>query len=395
MSLNALYILSLLLPLVLLPMVLPSFVLMAHRKRITDGPSQRKHQEKPVAVMGGTLIMLVVGVTSVVINLFYDITPLFPVVCVMFMLYIFGMMDDTIGLTWKSKLILQMFAITLLYFGSDYGVHSLYGFFGLEMLESWQSFPITLFCGLMLLNAVNFADGIDGLASAIGILVGVIMGYWHMRHGFEIQTFISLIMVGVMFSFYIFNVFSERYKIYMGDSGSLVLGLFIYVLVCDDKISMLDGSFLADNYSLSFVMAVLSYILFDLTRVVLLRMIHRKAPYEGDRTHLHHIYVDMGMNHFMATNVILLSNIAVIAVWFVTAVVGMLVVPQLLLTLLAGVVFIWSPYFVIYNLRNKHISRYIALSNSFRKTSVHIDVFVDFVGHLIDGKPKKRIISKK
>lgn len=401
MSTEILYLLSFLLPLVLIPFVLPAYVLMGHRKRITDNPGVRKLQNQPVAVMGGMPIMLVICITSLVVNIFFDISSLFPVLCVMFMLHIIGMLDDSIGLTWKYKLMLQSLAVVLLFFGSNYGIHFFYGSFGLETLSPWVSFLVTLFCGVFILNAVNFADGIDGLASAIGVMTGLMMGYWHMRHGFEIQTILSLIVAGVMVAFFVFNVFSERYKSYMGDSGSLVLGLFIYIIVSNDSISRLDGSFLADNYIFSFIVATLSYVLFDMIRVVALRLFHHKPPYEGDRTHLHHIYADMGLNHLLSTLVIILTNLLVVCVWGVTAVVGMPFVPQLLATLVAGAVLIWSPYFVLTFFRDRRKQKYEAISTRCKKVSAGVDAFVSLVGGIIDGKSsmnkknKQKITDKR
>lgn len=387
---NTIYLLSFLIPLVLTPMVLPAFELMAYRKRITDGPGPRKRQSRPVPLMGGTVMMLVICATSVVINLFYDITPLFPVICVMCMLYICGMMDDTIGIGWGCKLILQIIAVLMLYLGTNYGIYSVYGIHLLENLSPLMSGVLTVFCGVMILNAVNFSDGIDGLASAFGVMVGIVMGYWHIRHGFVTQAIISFIMVGVMSSFFCYNVFSKRYKSYMGDSGSLVLGLFIFIAVTNDRLFMLSGSFLADSYSFSFIIALLSVMIFDLIRVVVLRVLRHKVPYEGDRTHLHHLYVDMGMNHLMATVLLLLSNLAVIGVWFVSAIMGMPILPQLLLTILGGVVFVWLPFFQIVYLRRKHPSRYDKISSRFRKIASHVDCFVEFMGRVIDGRWSKK-----
>lgn len=387
---NTIYLLSFLIPLVLTPMVLPAFELMAYRKRITDGPGPRKRQSRPVPLMGGTVMMLVICATSVVINLFYDITPLFPVICVMCMLYICGMMDDTIGIGWGCKLILQIIAVLMLYLGTNYGIYSVYGIHLLENLSPLMSGVLTVFCGVMILNAVNFSDGIDGLASAFGVMVGIVMGYWHTRHGFVTQAIISFIMVGVMSSFFCYNVFSKRYKSYMGDSGSLVLGLFIFIAVTNDRLFMLSGSFLADSYSFSFIIALLSVMIFDLIRVVVLRVLRHKVPYEGDRTHLHHLYVDMGMNHLMATVLLLLSNLAVIGVWFVSAIMGMPILPQLLLTILGGVVFVWLPFFQIVYLRRKHPSRYDKISSRFRKIASHVDCFVEFMGRVIDGRWSKK-----
>lgn len=393
MYVNILYLLAFLIPLVLVPMVLPAFVLMAHRKRITDGPSPRKRQSQPVAVMGGTVMMLVICITAVIINLFFDLTPLFPVLCVMFMLYIFGMMDDSIGLLWGFKLFLQACAVLLLYFGSKYGVHVFYAIPFLDNMSPWLSCLLTLISGLLLLNAVNFSDGIDGLAAALGVLAGLTMGYWHARHGFVTQAILCYIMVGVMTGFFFFNVFSKRYKSYMGDSGSLVLGLFIFIAVCDDNFSTLDGSFLADNYSFSFVISVLSVMLFDLVRVVLTRILSRTPPYKGDRTHLHHIFVDMGMNHLMATVHLVIINMVVIGVWFLTANTGMPVLPQLMITIATGILLVWTPFFVIVYFRDKRPSVYSNFSSRCNRISLRVDRIVDIGQHIIDRRSKKNKAS--
>lgn len=387
-----LYILSLLLPMIAMPIVLPMVVLMARRKRLTDNPNARKIQNRPVAVMGGTVIMLVVCISSIVINVFYDLSGLFPVMCVMMILYIFGMLDDNIGLSWRFKLLMQLFAILLLFFGGNYGVDSLYGLFGLEDLPVWAACLLTLYTGLLLLNAVNFADGIDGLASGLGVLAGAVMGYWNVRHGFTTQAILSFTIVGAMSSFFVFNVFSERYKMYMGDSGSLVLGLFIFMTACPDSYYAADNTFLVDRYFVSFLVALLSAMIFDLFRVVIVRVLKGKSPFAPDRTHLHHVYVGAGMNHLLATNKIVLQNIAVLIVWYFTAITGMNVALQSCIVIFAGVVFIWGPYFYLDYIKNNNVSRYIKLCRRCERFSKRLDVFGGWIRRILDGR-RKQIIS--
>ena len=389
---DLLYILSFLIPMMMMPVVLPMVVLMARRKRLTDNPNARKIQDRPVAVMGGTVIMLVICISSIVINVFYDLSGLFPVMCVMMILYIFGMLDDNIGLTWQFKLLMQIFAILLLFFGGNFGVDSLYGLFGLENMPMWAACLLTLFAGLLLLNAVNFVDGIDGLASGLGVLAGVVMGYWNVRHGFTTQAILSFTIVGAMASFFVFNVFSERYKMYMGDSGSLVLGLFIFMMACPDSYYASVSSFLVDRYFVSFLVALLSAMIFDLFRVVIVRMLNGKTPFHPDRTHLHHAYVDAGMSHLLATIKIVLQNIAVLAVWYFTAALGMNVALQYLIVIAAGVVFIWMPYFCLDYLKTKRLSCYTKISNRCMRRSDSLEVLSRWVRGIIDGR-RKQIVS--
>ncbi|MBP5547702.1 MAG: undecaprenyl/decaprenyl-phosphate alpha-N-acetylglucosaminyl 1-phosphate transferase [Bacteroidales bacterium] len=386
MSINLLYGFAFLIPFMIMPMVLPMVVLMAQRKKLTDSPNARKFQSMPVAVMGGMVIILLISISFLVMNVFYDLTTLLPAFCVMTILFVFGMLDDIILLSWQFKLILQVFSVLLLFFGGNYGLNSLFGLFGIYTLPLGVALVLTLFIGIMLLNAVNFVDGIDGLASGLGILVAFVMGYWNSRHGFVAQAITSYTMVGVMSSFFIFNVFSQRYKMYMGDSGSLVLGLFIYCSACPDPFGSAMGGFLADNYFISFMLSLLSAMVFDLVRVALVRVLKRKSPFHPDRSHLHHVFVDAGMSHFLATVLIMLLNSLVILVWYITSSAGMQVGLQFFVVIAAGIVFLWMPYFLIANARDKRSRRYTVFSIRCVRVSKKIDIFYYFMRRLIDGR---------
>lgn len=387
-------ILSVLLPFVFMPIVLPMVVLMANRKRLMDNPDARKTQKRPVAVMGGTVIMLVICITSIILNLFYNISNLFPAMCVMMILYIFGMLDDNIGLSWQFKLGMQIFVILLLFFGGNYGINSLYGMFDIYSLPMWCACLLTVFVGLLLLNAVNFADGIDGLASGLGVLASLTMGYWNLRHGFVTQALQSFTVVGVMASFFLYNVFSKRYKMYMGDSGSLVLGLFLFLSICQDPYYLADDAFIVDSYFLSFIIALFSAMLFDSVRVVIMRALKGNSPFEPDRSHLHHAYVDAGMSHLLATIKIVLNNMAVIAVWYFTAKAELSEVLQLAIVLSVGVVFIWVPYFMLEYLKNKSVDRYILITRRCRRRSEVLNNFSNLIQRLVDGRRRQTHIAK-
>lgn len=383
MSIELLYLLSLVIPILLVPVLLPMVMLMAQRKRLTDAPNARKAQDRPVAVMGGMVIMLVICATLIFVNVFYDITLLFPAVCVMVILFIFGMLDDIIGLSWQFKLMLQVAFILMLYYGGNYGVDSLYGLFGIDAVPGWASLLLTIFSGLMILNAVNFVDGIDGLASGLGMLAAFFMGYWNVRHGFMTQALLSYTMTGVLFAFFLYNVFSERYKMYMGDSGSLVLGLFVFISVCPDYQYALE-EFLVDNYFVSFLVALLSAMLFDLFRVAGMRALNGKSPFQPDRTHLHHVYVDAGMSHLVATGKIVFSNLVMIVVWYLTASSGMRVGLQYFLILIVGLFLFWGPYFYLVSIRERRPERYAVISKRCTRRSKRLESVSNFITNVID-----------
>ena len=93
-------------------------------------------------------MVLALCITLVIMNLFYSVNDMMPAICVMVIFYIFGMLDDMIGLSWQMKLMLQVLSIALVYFGGDYGVNSLYGLFGIEETPWWLALLLTLFTGL-------------------------------------------------------------------------------------------------------------------------------------------------------------------------------------------------------------------------------------------------------
>jgi len=389
MSIEFLYSIAVFIPFVLMPLFLPMVVLLAHRKNLTDAPNGRKLQSMPVAVMGGTAILLVVSITALIINIFYDISYMYPVYCMMVVMYIFGIVDDNVGLSWQYKAVLQLFAIILLLVGTNYGVHSLYGLFGIEEIPLWLTYLLSIFVGLLIFNAINFADGIDGLASGLGIMVSFVMAYWNIRHGFVPHALLSFTIAGALIAFFTYNVFSRRYKIYMGDSGTLLLGVFIYISVCTNSYNSLDGTYLADNYHISFVLALLSAMIFDFFRVVFTRILGGHAPVEADRQHLHHIFVDAGMSHFLATLVIIFLNVIVLLAWHLTASNGMNITLQLFVVIAVGIVMIWSPYFYISHLRDKRIYKYNKLKKRFLLASSHADIIYNFINRIVDGRRAK------
>jgi len=383
-TVNLLYWISFLVPLLVMPIVLPLVVLMAHRKRLTDMPNSRKLQSQPVPVMGGTVIMLAVCTTCIVLNVIFSISGLFSAMCVMMMLYIFGMLDDNIGLSWQFKFVLQILSVLLLFFGGDYGVHSMYGLFGLGDLPYMWSCLVSLFVGLLLLNAVNFSDGIDGLASGIGVLSGLVIGYWNVRHDELLPAMLSFCMVGAMAGFFMYNVFSSRFKMYMGDSGSLVLGFFIYTLTCTNVYVGDGANMLADRYMWSFFIAVLSYIIFDLIRVASMRVLHGKSPFQPDRTHLHHMYVDLGNTHLMATFIIIMNNILVIGIWYLTATMEIAVEWQSLLTIVSAMAVYWLPYAIVTWHRNNRPEAYARMQSRIRRISAWVVRFEEFMSSVVD-----------
>lgn len=381
-----LYIIAFVIPLLLVPMLMPLIALMAHRIKLTDNPNFRKLQRNPVAVMGGMVVVGVICFTLVCMDMFVSMDRLFPAMCVIVILFVVGMVDDTLDLKYSSKLVLQIFIVTLLFIGGRYRATDLGGFLGIHELPLIASYFLSLFLGLYYINALNFIDGIDGLSSGLGALSSAFIALWCVQHGVVEHALMSLSFCGALIAFFFFNVFSKKYKMYMGDSGSLVLGVYAYMSACMDPNKFVLGDYVTDQYIFSFTMAIFSAPLFDLARVCFCRVLDHKSPFKPDRTHLHHLYVDMGYTHFVATLYIIAANALVLGVWYLTA---WLLIPVFWQTFSVGAmafISICLPYFVVDYQRKNKPELYEARKARAKRISASFAKLESAMTHYIDGK---------
>lgn len=350
--------LSILLPLLLVPLLLPTLVRMAQRKNIVDAPNGRKRQQRPVSLMGGMLVVAVMAVSLCSASLYIPLNDLFPAMCMVVFLMMIGLVDDSIDLHWACKLVIQIAVATLLCFAGSYRITSLGEVFGVGTLPLWASYTLSVLVGVVLMNAINFLDGIDGLSAVYGMFVGIVMTLWCVHHGEVSHAVMALILTSSMFAFWIFNGFSERYKIYLGDSGSLVLGLCVYLFLCKLLSHREVGPHLSNGYEMSFVVALTAEPVFDFLRVAFNRIIHGKLPFHPDRSHLHHVLTDVGYSHLTAGALIIGINMIVFASW------GLLIewrasqTMHLLVVSLVALVVVWTPYYAIDYLSRRHPASY-------------------------------------
>lgn len=360
---------SVIMPMILLPLLLPTLVYMAQRKNITDAPNFRKLQRRPVSLMGGTLVVAVCCASLAVANLYVDLNNLFPAMCMIVFLMTIGLIDDSIDLGYKYKLLIQLFVVTVLCSAGNYRISSLWNLFGIEYLPLGVSYALSIFVGVAIINAINFADGIDGLAAVFGIFSGISMSVWCWHHEEVAHAILALIISSSLFAFWIFNGFSEKFKIYLGDSGSLVLGLFTYLSVCRVLSHHDMQPHLSNGYELSFVIALLAPPMFDFVRVVLGRIFHRQSPVKPDRTHLHHILVDLGLTHQSTNLIIVILHILTFCCWGIF--VEMRISPSwvVVLMLLAGCLFINMPYVALSIFRKQYPAQFRRLSAGIKNHS--------------------------
>jgi UDP-GlcNAc:undecaprenyl-phosphate GlcNAc-1-phosphate transferase len=289
---------------------IPQIVKVAHAKNLFDTPNSRKAARTIVPTLGGISIFigLTLGITLGGDGYpFYDLKFIFASLLVTFFA---GIKDDLVGISANSKLLALTFSIVIIAFIANLRFTNLYGFMGIHQISTIPSTLLTFFIGIVVINSMNLIDGIDGLASSIAIQVSSVLGVWFALIGLPEYALMAFSLAGSCLAFFMFNAFGHKNKIFMGDTGSLLIGTLLFVLAI--KFNEFNATH-TGNYAIKSVPAVLisfmAYPLFDVLRVFILRVfIIKKSPFTPDKNHIHHRLLALNFNHLQATATILFGN---------------------------------------------------------------------------------------
>ena len=261
--------------------------------------------------------------------------------------FFIGLKDDVIYVTPMTKFVAQLFAATIIIDLGGIRLSGLYGLFGITEIGYYGSDLLSIFVIIAIVNAFNLIDGIDGLASGIGILASLVFGTWFYLVG-ELQLAImACALIGALLAFFRFNLYSKKYKIFMGDIGSLLLGFVMAIFAI--KFNDINGSMGHDPLRVIAAPAVSIGILivpiYDTARVSIVRLIHGRSPFSADREHVHHYLVDLTGSHKKSTFIILCVNIAFIVIALLLSDLRIYQLTLILIGLAAIVSFI--PYYLV------------------------------------------------
>ena len=219
-----------------------------------------------------------------------------------------GFIDDVLILTPLAKLLGEALAGIALIGFADLRITHLHGLFGITEIGIIPSYLLSLFVLVAIINAVNLIDGIDGLASGLGILYCLFFAVYFGLAGDVSWSVLGICMVGSLAVFFIYNVFGHREKIFMGDSGSLLLGYLLTAFVfhfCEINAYHVVPEMLHMNAAPAVAICVLTVPIFDTMRVILTRIKQHRSPFNPDKNHIHHLLLRTGLNHIQTTCVLL------------------------------------------------------------------------------------------
>jgi UDP-GlcNAc:undecaprenyl-phosphate/decaprenyl-phosphate GlcNAc-1-phosphate transferase len=279
---------------------IPVIIAVANTKKLFDEPDERKVHITPIPSLGGVGIFagFIISILFTVSNVAApEIQYLMAAAMVIFFL---GVKDDILILTPFKKFLGQVIAAIILIFKGHVLISSMHGFFGIHDMPVMASYGFTFLTIIVVTNSFNLIDGVDGLAGGLGLLICSIFGVFFFMNENIPYAILSFALCGAIIGFLIFNF--PPAKIFMGDTGSLLIGLVCSVLVIKfiEQASNPLSSY-PINGAPAVGFAILMVPLFDTLRVFSLRILKGRSPFSPDRNHIHHMLMDRGMSHLAIT----------------------------------------------------------------------------------------------
>ena len=268
--------------------------------------------------MGGFVVFIGALVGSLCYWFKYDCLSIVPIQIAMLMMLIIGAWDDLRKVPPGFRFVLEVLIVTALALGNNYPINDLHGLWGVHGISPWVAWPLTIIGCVGIINAINMIDGIDGLSSGICIMAFGFYSWMFFRGHDFVRAALGVSIAGALIPFFIMNVFGKRSKMFIGDAGTMMLG----IALCDMVMAMLTkGSASAAKMEnneicvIAFVYAVLSVPVCDTVRVMLGRISRGESPFYPDKTHLHHAFIDYGFHHLETSLLEIMLNMLVILVF--------------------------------------------------------------------------------
>jgi len=284
---------------------IPALIQLSLVKRLYDEPDARKTHTRRIGALGGIPIFGAFLFSFVLFSAGLDYPQQNSILAAYIILFSMGIKDDLFPLSPSKKIVGQLLAVCLVVFVGNVRMESLYGLFGIGELSCSVSVMGSVVLFLLLINSFNFIDGINGLSSGLGVLILLIYAYWFYRMQEVLFLILCLSYAGALLGFLPYN-YRRKAKIFMGDSGSMILGFNLAVITVFfiQKSVVAEPNFFFAIGSAVYAFALVLIPVFDTVRVVVLRLMRGRSPFSPDRNHIHHVLLDAGLSHRQGTAVL-------------------------------------------------------------------------------------------
>lgn len=351
---------------------IPRIILISKKNRLFDEIDLRKVHDTPIPRLGGVsfypAILISFFITTGMMltldpDVFYFIKQDFAKEIFFFfagltIIFSVGLLDDIIGATYRQKFVIQTIAALVITLPIHH-IESLHGLLGIYSIPLYISIPISTIAVVLIINAYNLIDGLDGLCSGLTIITITSFGVLFALANFTIIPILVGCTIGTLTIFFAYNVYGTRMKIFMGDSGSLMMGYIVSYVTLQYISAPATGQAVNNpEFVYPIALGAIFVPLFDASRVFALRLSKGKSPFLADRNHIHHLFLALGLSHIRCTFAI----IGLQALICLTNIVLCRIIPSeyvILIDIVLGLSTIW----IINKLISRREKQLAALSN--------------------------------
>lgn len=343
-------------------LTIPKIIRLVEYKNLMDSPNSRSSHLKLTPTLGGVAFFY-----TLIFALFFlrnwaeHNEPMF-LIPGLTILFIVGLKDDLVVLSPYSKLAAQIISVVFILNNEAFMVNSLHGFLGIYDVPVFASYFIGGFIMVTIINAYNLIDGIDGLAAIVGIVILIIYSTIFYMTKDYFYLLLSITLNGCLIAFLKYNLSSSEEKIFMGDTGSLIVGFIVSILTMKflalPSTNLEELPFLIENIPL-IAIGILIVPLFDTARVFTIRLANRRSPFSADRNHTHHILIDyFNISHKKASLIIGAFNLVFV---YLVIILGSTSYNFWLVTVIVFTVIILGYFFYRYNYSFSNLKRKIKI----------------------------------
>ena len=321
----------------------------AKKKNLVDNPDARKLQKRPVPVLGGIAVFFGILCGTLVGCSLADCGNVLPIILAMSMMLYVGAIDDTIDLSPRNRIIIEVLAVVGIIFGDGACINSLHGLWGIESFSWWIGVPLTVFAGVGIINAINMIDGVNGLSSGLCITFSILFGIAMFKSLDYPNAMLAFVFAAALLPFLVHNVLGRTSKMFIGDAGTMMMGILMTWFV----IQMLRSdhnwgwSLYVSHQNLSLValtLAILAVPVGDTLRVMFRRIMKGHSPFKPDKTHLHHMLLNYSASHSLTSLMEIGIAFLIVVVWLITYLFRLSQELQFYIVLAAAMLLVWGTY---------------------------------------------------
>lgn len=288
---------------------IPSVIHISNKLKLFDNNNiERKNHRAGISRLGGIAVFCSLVLTSLLFSDMISSHLSNYVLSAFILIFAVGLKDDLWGVNPSSKFFVQLISALTIVLLADIRITNMHGIFNIWELPFWGSVVFSTLLIIFMTNAFNLIDGIDGLVGMTAMITGIVFGLFFMFMDQHSYACIAFTIAGASFGFLHFNLLPAR--IFMGDAGSMLIGLVASILAINFielNIPALNGT-QAFQAAPAIAMAILIGPIFDVLRVFFLRILNRRSPFVADNNHLHHRLLRLGLTHHQTTMILMSFN---------------------------------------------------------------------------------------